>query len=533
MQMLFTRSGLRLSEAQLDQFWRFHQLLRNRQETLDLTRLHNFDSMVLKLYVDSALVATLVDLPSPLLDLGSGGGFPGIPLKIVRPDIRLLLGEARSKRAGFLSEAIRVLGLRDVEVVAHRIGNRFESHVAGVITRAVESMPETLARVSAWLEPGARVLFMKGPESQAEVDAVRADYDGAYRITLDRAYRIPETPHARRLVVVQRLDAPSEPAVPETRLAPAARAAVRAIDAAFGDAEDGSAGETESAEPVESTPVPFGAHRPRELLSDSNATYRDLLSLHKGRGIRKASQALIGGMRQILEILHDFPASCLAWVSAAGPPPPADAPPALQWYRLAPELFQRVDVFGTGSPLLLVRVPELTRWVDADWPPGCTLFVPFQDPENVGAVLRSAAAFGASRAVLLAEAANPFHPRSVRASGGSLLRIPLQSGPSIRDLRVEAAPLVALSTQGRDIGTFEFPPTFGLLPGLEGPGLPEGLRAAVELRIPMAAGVESLNAATAVAITLHCWRQQTGSGDRSSGSPPSGGSLSLFASRRT
>jgi 16S rRNA (guanine(527)-N(7))-methyltransferase RsmG len=532
MQKLFEQSGLRLSARQLDQFWRFHQLLRKRQEELDLTRLHSFDSMVLKLYVDSALVATLVDLPSPLLDLGSGGGFPGIPLKIVRPDIRLVLAEARSKRAGFLQEAIGVLELRDVEVVAHRIGSQFESRVAGVITRAVGSMPETLARVAGWLEPGARVLFMKGPESQAEVETVRADFGDTFRITLDRAYRIPETPHERRLVVVQRLEAPYEPAAPrESRLSPAARAAVRAIEAATGS--EGPAGEEERAEPMESMPVPFGAHHPRDLRSESNPTYRDLLALHKGRGIRKASQALIGGMRQILEILRDFPESCLAWVSAAGPPPPADAPPTLGWYRLAPELFQRVDVFGTGPPLLLVRVPELTDWVDGNWPPGCTLFVPFQDPENVGAVLRSAAAFGASRAVLLAEAANPFHPRSVRASGGSLLRVPLLAGPSIRDLRVAAAPLLALSAAGRDIDGFPFPPSFGLLPGLEGPGLPEPLQASAALRIPMAAGVESLNAATAVAITLHCWRQQAGWGEGSTDSPPSGGGLSLFESRRT
>jgi 16S rRNA (guanine(527)-N(7))-methyltransferase RsmG len=166
---LFERSGLRLSDVQVQQFWAFHQLLRRRNSELDLTRLHAFDTMVLKHYVDCALVATLVDLPSPLLDLGSGAGFPGIPLKIVRPDVHVLLGEPRAKRVAFLEEAIRTLGLRGIEVVPQSIGARFDKPVRGVITRAVATIPNTLARIVPWLQTGARVMFMKGPGADAEV----------------------------------------------------------------------------------------------------------------------------------------------------------------------------------------------------------------------------------------------------------------------------------------------------------------------------------------------------------------------------
>ncbi len=59
----------------------------------------------------------------------------------------------------------------------------------------------------------------------------------------------------------------------------------------------------------------------------------------------------------------------------------------LEWYRLSKPLFKELDVAGTNSPLLLVNVPPLPAWSDDQpWPEGCTLFIPFQDPENVGAV---------------------------------------------------------------------------------------------------------------------------------------------------
>src|SRR4029079_10387625 len=129
------------------------------------------------------------------------------------------------------------------------------------------------------------------------------------------------------------------------------------------------------------------------------------------------------------------------------PPPRADLP----WYRLADPLFEVLDTAGTHAPLLLVTVPAMPEWSEeSPWPPGCTLFVPFQDPENVGAVIRSAAAFGVAQVVLLREEAPPFRPRATRAAGPAVLQVPLEAGPSIRDLATGDVPLVALSGEGGD-----------------------------------------------------------------------------------
>jgi 16S rRNA (guanine527-N7)-methyltransferase len=404
--------------------------------------------------------------------MGSGPGLPGIPLKIARPGVSMILAEPRGARADFLNDACTRLGLKDIEVFAGKIGPRFNRRVAGVITRAVASIPETLDRVANCLAPGGRMLFMKGPDCDAEVAEARRTHADRFRLVADHAYQIPNTPHDRRLVVYERREDPMSESSPST---PAAHAG----------------------------PV-------REVSSESNPTFKLCRDLLGGRGIRKHGRAILAGPRPIAEVLARFPDRAEAWLTGMpGPPPPARHP-GLEWLRLADPLFKEIDVSGTHAPLLLVRLPEMPEWSDdAPWPVGCTLFVPFQDPENVGTVIRSAAAFGVARVVLLQEAAHPFHPKAARAAGPALFQVPMEQGPSIRDLTSARASLIALATDGPELAESPLPERFGLVAGLEGPGLPPHLRTGDRRRIAIAPGVESLNAATAVAIALYAWRRQT------------------------
>jgi tRNA G18 (ribose-2'-O)-methylase SpoU len=246
----------------------------------------------------------------------------------------------------------------------------------------------------------------------------------------------------------------------------------------------------------------------REISSAANPIFKLGRELLGGRGIRKRGRAILAGPRLVAEVLAQAPGQVEAWLTGiAGPPPPrAD----LLWYRLTDDLFRALDCAGTHAPLILVKVPELSVWSDAAaWPEGCTLFVPFQDPENVGAVIRSAAAFGVAQVVLLRGAAHPFHPRSSRAAGPALFQVPLRLGPPIEELKPRGAPLIALATDGPALAAAPWPERFGLVPGIEGPGLPEALRVGPRRHIAIAPSVESLNAATATAIALYAWRQSS------------------------
>jgi 16S rRNA (guanine(527)-N(7))-methyltransferase RsmG len=467
MQALLLHCGIQLNRPQLNCLWMYHGLLREHNPVLNLTRIRNFKNMVLKLYVDSLLPADLLDLPSPLLDLGTGPGMPGIPLKIYRPQLEIILAESREKRVDFLRRVVDHIQLTGIRVVAGRVTPRFEEPVAGVITRAVETIEQTLERISGCLDTDGRIIFMKGPHCDAEIAAADSRFRYTYELVLDRPYNIPHTLHQRRLLVYRRMDEPLF------------RRRARATT----------------------------VHAVRTISSGQNPLFRHCRKLLTGRGIRKLGQALVAGVQPVSETLARAPERCEAWLSS-DEPPPAVGPPQLRWFRLAPALFRELDSFGTHSPLLLITLPEIRPWQSAEgFPPGCSVLIPFQNPENVGAAVRSAAAFGASQVILLAESAHPFHPKALRASGGAVLRVCLRQGPTLDKLSADL-PIIALSPDGADIRRTAFPPSFGLLAGMEGPGLPINWRSRA-VRIPIGPAVESLNAAAAVAVALYEWKRNT------------------------
>jgi 16S rRNA (guanine527-N7)-methyltransferase len=115
-------------------------------------------------------------MPSPMIDIGSGGGLPGIVVKIARPDIGATLLEATRKKADFLDEAVRNLELDGATVVAERAENagRDELHRAAyrlVIARAVAPLPALLELALPFLSAGGMLVAMKGSEAKAEVAA--------------------------------------------------------------------------------------------------------------------------------------------------------------------------------------------------------------------------------------------------------------------------------------------------------------------------------------------------------------------------
>ncbi len=213
LEYLLKRSGISLEKKALTQLWAFHNLLRERNHDRDLTRLIGFETIVTKHYIDCLLVGQMHKLISPILDIGTGAGFPGIPLMIQNPRLQITLAEPRPRRVEFLNESIRKVGLSGATIFDHKVVSRsFSSPVQTVITRALETMDKTVMRTSACLVKGGELILMKGPSVDEELQETLKRFKNIFRLKADRSYSLPFTSHERRLIVLEKIADPLLPA---------------------------------------------------------------------------------------------------------------------------------------------------------------------------------------------------------------------------------------------------------------------------------------------------------------------------------
>jgi len=155
-------------------------MLLSWNEKMNLTAITRPDEIVEKHFLDSLLLLAAKEIPTGVrwVDVGTGAGFPGIPLKIARPDIRLTLLDSLQKRTTFLTELSRELG-QDNEVIhgraeelAHDSAYREAFDYASA--RAVAALPLLCEVCLPYLREGGVFCAMKGPDSQTEAEAAKA-----------------------------------------------------------------------------------------------------------------------------------------------------------------------------------------------------------------------------------------------------------------------------------------------------------------------------------------------------------------------
>jgi 16S rRNA (guanine527-N7)-methyltransferase len=201
-----------ITEQQVEQFFLYRQVLLEWNERFNLTAITDPGEILVKHFLDSlSLLSVFHRDEAHVLDLGAGAGFPGLPLKIVRPTWRVVLLEATGKKVTFLQHMIEVLGLRDVEAVhgraeefAHQPSYRGTFDL--VAARAVAALPTLLEYAAPFCRVGGRMIFPKKGDLAAELarGKIAARQLGA-ALKDDVAVTLPGLDDGRRLLMYEQV----------------------------------------------------------------------------------------------------------------------------------------------------------------------------------------------------------------------------------------------------------------------------------------------------------------------------------------
>ena len=166
--------GIKLPDEQLNEFYEYMQLLLEWNEKMNLTAITDPEEVIKKHFVDSITIKKYIKEENRLIDVGTGAGFPGIPLKIVDKSIKLTLLDSLNKRINFLNEIIEKLSLKEVNTIHSRAEeyakNKARESYDVAVSRAVADLPILLEYLMPYVKLNGICICMKGTKAQEELE---------------------------------------------------------------------------------------------------------------------------------------------------------------------------------------------------------------------------------------------------------------------------------------------------------------------------------------------------------------------------
>jgi 16S rRNA (guanine527-N7)-methyltransferase len=203
-----------LSKQQLTQFARYYELLVETNKVMNLTAITEPREVYVKHFYDSLTLARVLDLTriSNVIDVGTGAGFPGIPLKIAFPHLRLVLLDSLKKRVGFLQEVTDRLGLEQVECLhgrAEEVGKRkgYRQAFDLATARAVARLNVLAEYCLPFVKVEGHFVAMKGPAVEEEMHEAKRALHVLGKTTLEQVtFELPEGMGMRNILICKKRD---------------------------------------------------------------------------------------------------------------------------------------------------------------------------------------------------------------------------------------------------------------------------------------------------------------------------------------
>ena len=204
------KMNISLLKEQYGQFYAYMELLIEWNEKMNLTAITDPKEIILKHFVDSLTIAKYVKEGKSIIDMGTGAGFPGIPIKIYRKDVKVVLADSLNKRIKFLDEVIDKLKLENIETIhcrAEELGKnkQYREKFDYATSRAVANLSTLSEYLMPFVKLNGKCIFMKTIEVEEESEkAKKAIKTLGGKIEKVDKFEIPESDLGRSIIIVKK-----------------------------------------------------------------------------------------------------------------------------------------------------------------------------------------------------------------------------------------------------------------------------------------------------------------------------------------
>ena len=203
--------SVEITEKEANMFYEYDKLLLDWNEKINLTAITDEREIILKHFIDSLTINRYIENADNVMDIGTGAGFPGVPLKIVNENKRFILVDALNKRVNFLEEIKKVLNLKNLDLIHSRSEDlaknlMYRENIDVVTSRAVANLRVLVEYMLPFIKLNGLCICMKGPNSKEEI----IEAENAIKILGGKIENIdkiilPESEIERNIIIIRKV----------------------------------------------------------------------------------------------------------------------------------------------------------------------------------------------------------------------------------------------------------------------------------------------------------------------------------------